>query len=555
MTDQKRKKRSLGVTLIEVLIAMVILSIGLYMTYNTFPLGFAASYRSKNKTIATELAQQILERVIKNQQLSSCCKDKNIVGKTYDCRVKPMDTRLPTENYDSGYDCRYYYGGLDADDNVQNGSYCFWHMGTRDVGNWARFSGVDTDDLYNWWYHIDVTPVIDPAQKFRSGGDLCRITVSVRGPIEDLTKWDINSKMGYKPTEVIVSTLKANKFMACTEIDPTGRWGGLKTDGMAVYVENVRNFTVINRDSLTQEEMNDRPKVSIFARNYLDPTTTLDDRYLNMIERDGNFYNLDNCLITRSATYDFFSNTAKSIGPHIPGKEQTIQFQASMTNKIVYIAADTWVNPETTYKIPGELHFLHPLYSEDSDLAATSNLYPADSVNPTLGGPNADYPDPNMQCPSDPASAGNAGFTSRYTRNSTGSVIPAVGDPAFTSFTGPPNEPSADTVIWWRDYYFYNVNTSPQYDSSKAENEYIAEYSWYNTSAREARLGWWQRVDSNSDGSVDFRLFIDKFVHANICYPDTGGSMKLYPSLDDPTEKQTYYIQQLINVRTPAASN
>lgn len=529
MTDQKRKKRTLGVTLIEVLVAMVILSIGLYMTYNTFPLGFAASYRSKNKTIASELAQQVLERVIKNQVKPGCY--HNSTGET--CRCYPLDTRDPSENHDENdFDCRYWYGGMDSDNKVQNSSYCSWHMGTKDVGNWKRFVTTnDTDPLYLWWYHIDVTPVIDPAKKFRSTGDLARITVSVRGPIDNMSYWDVARKKGYKPAEVIISTLKANKFLACTTVNTSGRWNGLKTDGMALYVNNVRNFTILNRDSLTLEENRDRPKVTIYCRNQTK------NRTLNMVERDGNFYNLDNCLITRSATYKFFYNESGSIGPFISNdKQQTINFQSSMTNRIIYVVADTWGNPETTYKIPGELHLMYPIYTGDSNPAAT---YSASLT---------DTPNPNIQKPADLTNSGNAGFTSRYTRANTNSTIPAWGDPAFPSFAYPPNESAGnETTIWWRDYYRYNpASTDPNYVAGYPENQYITSLTYYN--ANPGSFGWWQEV--GPVGSPTFRLFIDKFVHANLAVMD-GSEMKLYKRLDNYDQYQTYYVQQLTNVRAP----
>jgi len=55
-----RKNRG-GFTLIEIAIALVILSVGLIGILSLFPVGFEATSRANNLTVATMLAQGVLE--------------------------------------------------------------------------------------------------------------------------------------------------------------------------------------------------------------------------------------------------------------------------------------------------------------------------------------------------------------------------------------------------------------------------------------------------------------------------------------------------------------
>lgn len=338
MYQNKKRKPQKGVTLMEVMVALVILTIGLYMTYSTFPLGFSASYRSKNRTIATELAQQKMEDVINNRELIECYHHET----NADCRCLPPDVSDTNFLYDNlTYDCRYFYGGKLDSGQVKNSTYCAYHMGTKDDINWKPFPSPNN----MWWYHIDVIPVIDPAKKFRSMGDLMKITVSIRGPfIKDtnFTSWDAIVKKAPRGfVEVVFSTLQTNKFLGATSIT------GIGSNGYVLYVENIRNFTVINKDNLSLEESKDPPKVTMYGKN------ESYGGYLMMTEQGGNFYNLDNVEIVRNSIY--------------PVSGQTIKIQVSMTNKAVYIDAGTNPpNPETTVKIPGEITLLFPLYYDNN---------------------------------------------------------------------------------------------------------------------------------------------------------------------------------------------
>jgi len=351
---KKDKKKISGVTLIEILVAMVILGIGLYMVYNTFPLGFIASIRSKNRTIASELAQKKLEEIINNRVPVSCYHDET--GSP--CRSQPLEGDYTTPDYGASFDCRFLYGGPLSNSKVQNGTFGGYHMGTTDPGNWIRCSTNPQESAYNFWYHIGVTPVVDPCQKYRSTGDLQRIIVSVRGPIDDMNDWQIQTTSRRDsrfrgPIEVIISTLKANKFLACTTIDRNYRIDeshlGVGPDGLEtsvfIGVYNVRNFTMFNKHALSQEELMDRPKVTYLGMK----NESGEQRYMFVTKQGGNFYGLDNVKITRSDT-----NT---------GKVDLIR--TDMTNKILRIVPDISINPETNRHIPGKIRLLYPLY-EDS---------------------------------------------------------------------------------------------------------------------------------------------------------------------------------------------
>ena len=358
MSQNKKMKPQKGVTLMEVLVAMVILSIGLYMTYTTFPLGFSASYRSKNRTIATELAQQKMEDILNNREPIECYHHET----NADCRCLPPDVNDTSYNYDNlTYDCRYFYGGKRENGIVKNSTYCAYHMGTKDDINWKPFPSPNN----MWWYHIDVTPVIDPAKKYRSMGDLMKITVSIRGPFikdSDFTSWDSITKKGPRGfVEVVFSTLQTNKFLGAANV--TGIKSG--SNGYVLNVDNIRNFTVINKDSLTHEELNDPSKITLYGRN------TTYGGYLMMNEQGGNFYNLDNVEIVRRSPYN-----------NISGND--IIIQASMTNKVIYIdVGANPPNPDTTVKIPGEMTLLTPLYY-DNDGQKTSKY--GEQIQPPTNG-------------------------------------------------------------------------------------------------------------------------------------------------------------------------
>ncbi len=354
--QSKKRKSQTGVTLMEVMVAMVILTIGLYMTYTTFPLGFNASYRSKNRTIATELAQQKIEDIINNREEINCYHDIA----NADCRCLPDDVNDTSHLYDNlTYDCRYFYGGKLENGKVKNSTYCAYHSGTKDDINWKPFALP-----YNmWWYHIDVTPVIDPAKKFRSKGDLMRITVSVRGPfvkgqgINDWSNIDLSDqrKKAKGFVEVVFSTLQANKFMGAAQIDVTAV--DSTNSGKILKVDNIRNFTIFNEDMLTDNEKYDYPRISLFGNHKYNSVNPDTHRHLMMVKCGGNFYNLDNVEIVKKVTI-------KDSGTGGTGQE--IELQAVMTNKVIFIEPDDNITtPESTVKIPGKIYLLTKLFSED----------------------------------------------------------------------------------------------------------------------------------------------------------------------------------------------
>lgn len=349
----KKNKSKNGITLIEVMVAMVILSIGFYTTNTIFPLGFLASKRSKNRTIATQLAQQKMEDIINNREPIDCYNHKT----NADCRCFPVNVGYANYNYDNlTYDCRNFYGGKSENGKVKNSTFCSHHMGTDDDINWKPFA------LQNnmWWYHIDVIPVVDPAEKFRSRGSLMKITVRVRGPFWNNVGLS-DSKMKSKDiVEVVYSTLQANKFVGAGNITGVTVPADPDKIGTVINVDNIRNFTVFNEDKLTTHEKFDPPKVSLFGHHkYKTPTDESDDRYLMMVKQGGNFYNLDNIEIIKKIT-------VKDITVPVVN-QQEIEVQVIMSNKIVFIEVDDSItNPDTTEKISGKIHLFTKLLSGDN---------------------------------------------------------------------------------------------------------------------------------------------------------------------------------------------
>jgi len=364
MNQKKKKKSQMGVTLMEVMVAMVILAIGLYMTYSTFPLGFSASYRSKNRTIATQLAQQKMEDIINNREPIDCYNHKT----NSDCRCFPVDVNYSSYNYDNlTYDCRYFYGGKLENGKVKNSTFCSYHMGTTDDVNWKPFPLPNN----MWWYHIDVTPVIDPGEKFRSRGDLMRVTVRIRGPFvkeqgisgwNDLSLSDQRKKAkGY--VEVVFSTLQANKFLGAANVTNATIIEDVPNNKIvtSIDVDNIRNFTVFNEDRITDHERFDPPKISLYGHHkYKTIADESDDLYLMMIKQGGNFYNLDNVEIVKKIVV---KDTTVPLA-----ERQEIEVQAIMSNKVVCVKANSGVsNPDTTVKIPGKLYLFTRLYEENPE--------------------------------------------------------------------------------------------------------------------------------------------------------------------------------------------
>lgn len=405
MIKKMRKKRTLGVTLIEILVSMVILSVGLFMVYNIFPMGFAASYRSKNRTIATQLAQETIESIIHNKTdkfvdpafNDGACHCQLQTGGT--CRFRPLEDNYNAPDYTSSYDCRYYFGGEVIGGKVQDATYCKYNSGLIGVAtNWNRYSEDSGSPFWMFWYQIAVTPMTDPSQKFRSVGNLCRITVTVRGPVAKMEDWDTaidppdlqqpvgqnrDPGLGRKsklPTEVALSTVIANKYIPLTTISTTynqpnwhngvyddgsgsigwhdpndTRWG----NGRKIRINNVRNFTMFYNLALSPDEKRDRSKVEYHEYIDSDRNGTVgdnpEDKEIHIVERGGNFYGLDNVLIVKNMQVrDSSGITYRDI-------------YVSQTNKIMLITPDKTVNPEVTSEIPGSITLYSRLYVDEND--------------------------------------------------------------------------------------------------------------------------------------------------------------------------------------------
>jgi len=425
MIKKIRKKRTLGVTLIEILVAMVILSVGLFMVYNIFPMGFAASYRSKNRTIATQLAQETIESVIHNKTgdfvpdisgfNDGACHCQHQAGGT--CRFRPLEDNYNMPDYTSSFECMYFFGGDVIGGKVQDATYCKYHSGLIGTAtNWNRYSDDSSSPFYLFWYHIAVTPMTDPAQKFRSVGNMCRITVTVRGPVGKMEDWNtlINPPapggevgsdpgLGRKaklPTEVALSTVIANKYIPLTTIDTTYNTSGWNNgvyddgsgtiswydptdskwqNGRTIRLNNVRNFTMFYNLAMAPEEKRDRSKVEYHEYMDWDRSGTcgdhINDKEIHMIDQGGNFYGLDNVLIV------------KNLQVRDSGGRLYRDIYVTQTNKIMLITPDTTVNPEITAEIPGSITLLNLLHVDESDFLPNTTGSPVTDLD--VHGPNS----------------------------------------------------------------------------------------------------------------------------------------------------------------------
>ena len=58
MSFKRRHNRRAGSTLVEILVAMVILAVGIMTVVRLFPVGFGIITGAENRTVATKLAQK-----------------------------------------------------------------------------------------------------------------------------------------------------------------------------------------------------------------------------------------------------------------------------------------------------------------------------------------------------------------------------------------------------------------------------------------------------------------------------------------------------------------
>lgn len=401
--NKKRHIKIHGVTLIEILVAMSILTVGLFMVYNVFPMGFAVSYRTKNHTIATQLAQQKLEELITNKRIATCRKDT-----TTGCLVRPLEPNPSNPDYDMFFDCRKFYGGeFNTNSNkVQDATYCGAYSGPIDSPtSWQAFPNPTSDPNNIYWYHIDVTRAIDPAQKYRSTGNLIRLTVTVRGPIADMNQWDLltTAKGQRLPAEVYLVTYvtnSASKNLNAVNIDNSynetfrdGKFrnglfdnqkgmpapnydfftddtdddtGQKKYNGRMIRVSNIRNFSMFSHN-LNVDEKQDRGQVKYYEK-YVPPDpdypsghplyNLLIPRDVALTVRAGNYYGLDNVLIVR--------NTKVYMRDPLDPSDRILirEINVTQTNKIMTIRPCSSVvnNIESTENIPGFLVLNEPLF-------------------------------------------------------------------------------------------------------------------------------------------------------------------------------------------------
>ncbi len=377
-------RRQKGVTLLEILVAMVVMTIGLFMVYQIFPMGFATSLRSRNKTIATQLAQQKLEEILQSRQEVECLYHKS--GGVDQCKYRPLQiytggiaNSLPNESiyFGSDFDCRFYYSIPGTTRGTTVGHFDSGVL--DDPASWTPFD----PPMNNFWWHVQVIPVIDPAANYaaydpttdrgslyRDWGCLSQVVVRVRGPVDnigqDIARTGTAKRLSGPtspriPVEVVLSTFVGNKFLPSTEFDAAS-WGIFVDESQKEYfkrvmVKNIRNFPFFNR--LTNEEMNDLS--IIFYEDKASGNVTpvpghepyVYDSSSHTYSGDANKYKLDNVVIEQ---WDTVTNHS-----------------LYQTNRLLSVEPDDpWGNPVVS-QIKGYMYFARPLYYNGSLTSNPSN--------------------------------------------------------------------------------------------------------------------------------------------------------------------------------------
>lgn len=195
--------RRRGVTLLEILVAIVILAIGAVTIFQIFPMAFVASNKSKAKTIAYELGAAKLEEARAESLFGGPQTDRD-----------------------------YYWGNSNAPNPDQN---AFAKVNT--AGAWRQFP---SDPQY--WYRVDAAPVVDPLRKYRefaydreSGGggfgSLYRLTVTVRGPLKSASDWSNVPVARRSAVEVVLATYISNKQLGDAVLARDAYYIRAPTDG------------------------------------------------------------------------------------------------------------------------------------------------------------------------------------------------------------------------------------------------------------------------------------------------------------------------------------
>lgn len=201
------RRRSPGVTLLEILVAVAVLAVGLSTIFQIFPMGFAASAKSSAQTTAFELAARKLEDVRNNHLFG---------GVPTDGSGPPA----PADNWK-------YWGKLDAP-NPDGTTY----QAVNTNGQFAPFSATLVPER-SYFYRVQCMPVLDPARKYlelptynnydtnpawRGFATCYRVTVTVRGPLKTQAEaqddqWTNNTVLQKGAVQVQLVTYIANKAL------------------------------------------------------------------------------------------------------------------------------------------------------------------------------------------------------------------------------------------------------------------------------------------------------------------------------------------------------
>ncbi len=273
-------RRSPGVTLLEILVAVAVLAVGLSTIFQIFPMGFAASAKSSAQTTAFELAARKLEDVRNNHLFGGV----------------PTDGSGPPAPVDNWK----YWGKLDAP-NPDGTTY----QAVSTNAQFVPFSATLMPER-SYFYRVQCMPVLDPSRKYldlptynnydtnpawRGFATCYRVTVTVRGPLKTQAEaqddqWTNNTVLQKGAVQVQLVTYIANKnlgdaLLAVDSADPNESGGGGRKPvrngqfptaypepgSSYIYITGIdatngyypfpENFTVFNQKALSLYETDD----------------------------------------------------------------------------------------------------------------------------------------------------------------------------------------------------------------------------------------------------------------------------------------------------------
>ncbi|MDQ7823009.1 MAG: hypothetical protein RDV48_09470 [Candidatus Eremiobacteraeota bacterium] len=263
-----------GVTLLELLVAMIVMLIGLFVVFNLFPRAFAIAYKSRAREIAFQLARTKIERIFAQS-------------------VAPGDTNLGAEFCDT-------FNGTGASNSHAATSYAsttdydtLFSIYSTDIASMtpssdyrafesAYYSEVPASDAFK--YRAEVISVSDPHLIY-SDTITRRITIYVAIPPIDPSNSGFSERIEMDNGNIVtVGALKTNRNMYAALAEPC------KNGDSTVYVaskdESCR-FPVF----YDSDDSRDETPIAISSSNPMKATYDSDgDGYIDDKDFDTDYY-------------------------------------------------------------------------------------------------------------------------------------------------------------------------------------------------------------------------------------------------------------------------